>query len=166
VLGWVHLVRRPLFGLLYQSRMIDDDKCGVVDGMRISRGNRITEKICPSITWSTTNPIWPDLISKRSCRGQKLATDHLSYGTAHISVTSGKWSSTLKTFVQIINKWPLKETIHDKKYMYLMKAYKFIWTFYFVMNIWLTQSRTFSDSHCMTRPWLLGGCGGLWIWMY
>jgi hypothetical protein len=35
---WVHLVLRPLFGLLYQPRMIDDE-CGLVDGMRIGRGN-------------------------------------------------------------------------------------------------------------------------------
>jgi hypothetical protein len=35
-LGWgetVHLVRRPLFGLLYQPRMMDDDECVAVDGM-------------------------------------------------------------------------------------------------------------------------------------
>jgi hypothetical protein len=39
---WVHLLRRPLFGLLYQSRMIDDAECGAVGGMRIDRGNRST----------------------------------------------------------------------------------------------------------------------------
>jgi hypothetical protein len=36
------LVRRPLFDLLYQPRMIDDDECGAVGGMRIGRGNRST----------------------------------------------------------------------------------------------------------------------------
>jgi hypothetical protein len=41
---WVHLVRRPLIGLLYQPRMIDDDddECGAVGGMIISRGSRST----------------------------------------------------------------------------------------------------------------------------
>jgi hypothetical protein len=39
---WVHSVRRPLIGLLYQLRMIDDDECGAVGGMRICRGNRST----------------------------------------------------------------------------------------------------------------------------
>jgi hypothetical protein len=40
---WVHLVRRPLFGLLYHSRMIDDE-CGAVGEMRLGRGNRSTRK--------------------------------------------------------------------------------------------------------------------------
>jgi hypothetical protein len=38
---WVHLVCRPLTGLLYQPR-IDDDECGAVSGMRIGRGNQNT----------------------------------------------------------------------------------------------------------------------------
>jgi hypothetical protein len=36
---WVHSVRRPLIGLLYQPRMIDDDERGAVSGMGIGRGN-------------------------------------------------------------------------------------------------------------------------------
>jgi hypothetical protein len=40
---WVHLERRPLIGLLYQPRMIDDE-CGAVGGMRIGRGNRSTRR--------------------------------------------------------------------------------------------------------------------------
>jgi hypothetical protein len=43
-LDWVHLVRRPLFGLLYQPRMIDDDECGTVGGIRIGRGNQSSRK--------------------------------------------------------------------------------------------------------------------------
>jgi hypothetical protein len=38
---WVCLVLRPLFGLLYQPQMIDDE-CGAVGGMRFGRGNRST----------------------------------------------------------------------------------------------------------------------------
>jgi hypothetical protein len=45
-MGWgetVHFVRRPLIGLFYQPRMIDDDDdCGAVGGIRIGRGNRST----------------------------------------------------------------------------------------------------------------------------
>jgi hypothetical protein len=37
------LVRRPLIGLLYQLRMIDDE-CGAVGGMRIGRENRSTRR--------------------------------------------------------------------------------------------------------------------------
>jgi hypothetical protein len=35
----MHLVRRPLICLLHHHRMIDDDECGGVGGMRIGRGN-------------------------------------------------------------------------------------------------------------------------------
>jgi hypothetical protein len=40
---WVHSVRRPLIGLLYQPRIIND-KCGAIGGMRIGRGNRSTRR--------------------------------------------------------------------------------------------------------------------------
>jgi hypothetical protein len=52
VWDWVHLVRRPLFGLLYQPWMMDDDECGVIGGI-IGRGNQSTLKkrapvpLCP-----------------------------------------------------------------------------------------------------------------------
>jgi hypothetical protein len=69
-------------GILYQTRMIDDDY-GAVRGMRIGRGNRSTRrKPCPSATSSTTNPTWPDLGSNPGRRGGKPATNRLSYGTA------------------------------------------------------------------------------------
>jgi hypothetical protein len=43
---WVHLVRRPLIGLLYKLRMIDD--YGTFDRMRIGRGNwNIRRKAAP-----------------------------------------------------------------------------------------------------------------------
>jgi hypothetical protein len=50
---------RPLFGLLYQPKMIeeddvdDDDDCGVISGLQIGRGNRSTRRkaatvpLCP-----------------------------------------------------------------------------------------------------------------------
>jgi hypothetical protein len=62
---WVHLVRRPQIGLLYQPRMIDDNRCGAVAGIRIGRGNRSTRRkpapvrLCPpqiprDLTWAGT----------------------------------------------------------------------------------------------------------------
>jgi hypothetical protein len=60
---WVHLVRRPLFGLLYQPRISYDDKCGTVGGIRIGREDRSTRRkpapvpLCPSQTLMT----WPGL---------------------------------------------------------------------------------------------------------
>jgi hypothetical protein len=44
VWDWVHLVRRPLIGLLYQPQMMVDNECGAVGGMRIGRGNRNTRR--------------------------------------------------------------------------------------------------------------------------
>jgi hypothetical protein len=61
---WVHLVRRPQFGLLYQARMINDE-CGAAGGMRIGRRNGSTRRkpapvpFCPpqiplDLTWART----------------------------------------------------------------------------------------------------------------
>jgi hypothetical protein len=52
---WIHLVLRPLFGLLYQPQIIDDDDddCGAIGGMRISSWHRSTRRkpasvpLCP-----------------------------------------------------------------------------------------------------------------------
>jgi hypothetical protein len=44
VWDWVHSVRRPLIGLLYQPRIIDDDECGAVGGISIGRGSRSTRR--------------------------------------------------------------------------------------------------------------------------
>jgi hypothetical protein len=41
---WVHLVVRPLPGLLYQPQMIDDGDCGATSGMKICRENRSTRR--------------------------------------------------------------------------------------------------------------------------
>jgi hypothetical protein len=37
-------VLRPLFGLLYQPQMIDEDDCGAIGGMTIGRGNQNTRR--------------------------------------------------------------------------------------------------------------------------
>jgi hypothetical protein len=82
-LGWgetVHLVRRPLTGLLYQPRMIDDDNCGAVGGMRSGRGNRSTRRKLVQV------PLRPPQIphslgSNPRCRSGKPVTNRLNYGT-------------------------------------------------------------------------------------
>jgi uncharacterized membrane protein len=43
---------------------------------------KYSDKTCPGATLFTTNPTWPDLGSNSSRRGEKLATNRLSYGTA------------------------------------------------------------------------------------
>ena len=47
----------PLFGLLYQPQMIDDDECGAVCGMKIGKGNRSTRRKPTSVPlFSAENP--------------------------------------------------------------------------------------------------------------
>jgi hypothetical protein len=41
---WVHLVRRPLIGLLYQPRLTGNVECGAVGEMRNGWGNRSTPR--------------------------------------------------------------------------------------------------------------------------
>jgi hypothetical protein len=62
---WVHLVLRPLFGLLYQPQMIDDYDCGAIRGMRIGKVNRSTLRkpasveLCPPeipMSWPGLEP--------------------------------------------------------------------------------------------------------------
>jgi hypothetical protein len=64
---WVHLVRRLITGLLYQPRLIDDE-CGTVDGIKIGRGSRCTQRkptpmpLCPpqipyDLTWDRTRAV-------------------------------------------------------------------------------------------------------------
>jgi hypothetical protein len=59
------LIRRPVTGLLYKPRMINDDECGAVGGMRIGRGNRSTRRLFAPVplppqiphdlTWATAS---------------------------------------------------------------------------------------------------------------
>jgi hypothetical protein len=53
---------------------------------------KYSEKTCPSATFSTTNPTWPDPGSNPGRRGGKPATNRLSYGAAkewHILLNTG-----------------------------------------------------------------------------
>jgi hypothetical protein len=43
---------------------------------------KCSEQTCPSVTLSTTNPIWPDFGSNPGRRGEKPAIKRLSYDTA------------------------------------------------------------------------------------
>jgi hypothetical protein len=81
--GWIHLARRPLIGLLYQPLMIDDDECGAVGGMRIGRGNRSTRRkpVPVHFVHHKSHISWPPG-SNPGRRGGKPATNRLSYGTA------------------------------------------------------------------------------------
>jgi hypothetical protein len=92
---WIHMALRPLFGLLYQPQMIDDD-----GWMRSNRWSANWRKIevhweeaCPSATSSTINNTWPDLGSNLGRRGGKPANNRLSYGMAYTRVYLSVWYS-------------------------------------------------------------------------
>jgi hypothetical protein len=82
-LDWVYLVCWPLTGLLYQPQMIDDE-CGAVGGMRIGRGNQITQRKPAPLP---LHPTWPDLGLNPGRHGGKQAPKRLSYGMASLWVS-------------------------------------------------------------------------------
>jgi hypothetical protein len=71
-----HFARRPLFGLLYEPRMINDDndESGAANGMRIGKGHISIERKPASVTLSATNLTSPRLESNRNAgvRGRHL----------------------------------------------------------------------------------------------
>jgi hypothetical protein len=69
-LDWVHLARWPLFGELYQPQMMDDDVCGAARGMSGWGKPKYSQKACPSVNMSTTNPILTDPGSNQGLRIQ------------------------------------------------------------------------------------------------
>jgi hypothetical protein len=78
---WVHLVCRPLIGLLHQPRTIGDE-CEAVDRMRIGRGNQSIRRK-PAPVQLRPPQIPHDLLgSNPGRRGGKPATNCLSCGTA------------------------------------------------------------------------------------
>jgi hypothetical protein len=63
--------------------MIGDGDCGEIGGMKTGSGKpKYSEKTCPSATFSTTNPKWPDPVLNPGRRGGKPATNRLNYGAA------------------------------------------------------------------------------------
>jgi hypothetical protein len=80
-LGWDEAESTgPLFGLLYQPRMIMNVEHSVE--LQLAGEPKYSEKTCPNATLSTTNPTWPDPGSHPRFRGGKRTTNRLSYGTA------------------------------------------------------------------------------------
>jgi hypothetical protein len=90
---WVHLVRWPLIGLLYQPQVIDDAECGAVIGMRVGRGIRSTRRkpapvpLCPpqipdDLTWARSRAAAVGsrrLISWATARPVPTASSHCAY---------------------------------------------------------------------------------------
>jgi hypothetical protein len=75
----VHWARRQVIVVLYHPRMMDDDECEAVGGMRIGRGNRSTQgNPCPSATLSTTNPTYLTLDRTRTACAVVLSNMELT----------------------------------------------------------------------------------------
>jgi hypothetical protein len=84
--GWdrVNLLRRPVIGLLYY----DDNERGAVSGIKIGRGNRSSWRKSATVTLCPPQILtWRDLGPNSDSRGEKVATVHLSYGTARPSLS-------------------------------------------------------------------------------
>jgi hypothetical protein len=61
--------------------------------MKLTGENRSTRgKTCPSATLSTTNPTWTDPGLSPGLRGERLATNRLSHGTARpLELVQPEW---------------------------------------------------------------------------
>jgi hypothetical protein len=82
---WMHLVSGPLLAyctspgwqMMYVEQAV---------GWELAVETEVLRENLPQCTLSTTNPTWPDLGSNRGRRGEKPATNRLSYGTAILDI--------------------------------------------------------------------------------
>jgi hypothetical protein len=100
---WDHVVPRPLTGLLYQPRTIDNE-CGAVGGMRIGRGSRSTRRkpapapLCPpQIPHDLTRPR-----TRIAAVGSRQLTAELWHGPAISSHLSNLFMVHLMSASQIM----------------------------------------------------------------
>jgi hypothetical protein len=121
---WVHLVRRPLIGLLYQPWMVD--KYGAIGGMRIGRGKLSTRRkpapvpLCPpptshDLTWDrsrTTAVGGRRLTSWAMARPLNLHTlTYLTLVVAQYTVYKVEWYDGLWWLVNNDLEWAWKEAL-------------------------------------------------------
>jgi hypothetical protein len=98
---WVHLARRPMFGLLFHPRVMDDDDdCGVFGGMNC-KGNQSTWRKLSNVTLSSANSTWPDPGSNPGHRGGKPVVNRLSYGTSYAVLISRAFLFNVTLFYSI-----------------------------------------------------------------
>jgi hypothetical protein len=100
----VHLVRRPLFGLLYQPRLMDDDEYGAITGM-IGRRNRRTRRSAPLLRFP---PQIPHDLTRARTRATAVWSERLTAWATERFITQSKiililWYkiSALRCFWQI-----------------------------------------------------------------
>jgi hypothetical protein len=85
------LLLRQFIGLLQQLWITDVDEYGAISGMNEWQAEpKHTEKACFSAALPATDPKWLDSGSNPGHRGGKPATNHLSYGTAQVHLTTAK----------------------------------------------------------------------------
>jgi hypothetical protein len=101
--GWVHLVLRPLFGLLYQPQMIEDDDCAANGGMKIGRGNRsIRRKPAPA-------QLCPPQIPHDLTRARTRATAVIYI---NIYIYYKNWSSRQNLWSSIVMSYTIRQPFY------------------------------------------------------
>jgi hypothetical protein len=121
------LARRPLIGLLYQPRMIDDDECGAVGGMRIGRGNRSTRRkpapvpLCPpQIPYNQTRAA---VVGSRQLTASARARSHCCHNLHNKFLNdvsrSSWWTNDSYLFHNLFSLLCLRKTSpHDQSILY------------------------------------------------
>jgi hypothetical protein len=101
-LPWVHFVRRPLIGLLYQHQMID--VYGAFSGTKTGGGNRSTRRkpapmplcpprIPPGLTWDRS-PVAAVGSRRQTASAAARPIDTSNYGTEPVAHLAGLWLSS------------------------------------------------------------------------
>jgi hypothetical protein len=85
---WVHCLRSPLFGLLYQPRMMDDDECVATFGIRIGLGNRSTRR--KPATIPLCRPQIPHYLTRVRIPASAIGSRRLSAWATVLPFESGK----------------------------------------------------------------------------
>jgi hypothetical protein len=136
---WVHLVRRPLLGILYQHRMLMVSMDQLVE-QQLAGEAKYLEKTCPNGTLSTTNSTWPYFRSNPGRRGGKPQLWHSHggwVGNWYCFVFTGSnvvvriIYSLFSSVAQVeyrekpqIKPWPLPSTFFPINYSLYYSCYK------------------------------------------
>jgi hypothetical protein len=136
---WVHVVLRPMFGLLYQSQMIDVDDCGIIGGLRIGRGNRSTRRkptpvpLCPpkiphDLTQSRTRA------ATKGSRRQQPELWHSHY--PHLIISCTLYFSYVSKISQIYRSFHLTVRSHFMREMFSWRSrviHEKFWNMYVIL---------------------------------
>jgi hypothetical protein len=164
---WVHLVLRPLFDLLYQPLITDDNECGAVGGMRIGWGNRSTRwqpvpvPLCPpqnpyGLTWGRTRAA---VVGSRRQTAWAVARPTLSVAglwqwqwQAHYIPLEGQGPPTSVTLIGWATPYELaglySVEFRDDRWMMRWKEFGRKWSWFYRGKDWGTPYNLMHDNRC------------------